>query len=82
MMDVYKSIIIDPDWITSQVKSLEKRIASIHEREMRHAIIVEFISGFDELELVCVLHEINLRSANGLKRPGKFFKSLPLNLMR
>lgn len=61
----YENVIIDLQWVARTILSLERRIAAIHERDMRHAIIVDFISGLDEFELVTILDEIHQRAKNG-----------------
>ena len=39
----FSQIIIDPKWVELQVSGLERRVTSIPERMMRHAVIVEFM---------------------------------------
>ena len=56
---------VDPEWIALQLQGLEKRIAAIGERAMRHTILVEFIEGLDAAELVSSLDTLCRRAADG-----------------
>ena len=56
---------IDVEHCLYQLKQLEKRILSIHERPMRRTLVVEFASGLTPAELVFSLNHIHTRAFNG-----------------
>jgi len=56
---------IDVDHCLYQLKQLEKRVLSIHERSMRRTLVVEFASGLTPTELVFSLNHIHTRAFHG-----------------
>lgn len=59
--------LIDVAHCLYQLRQLEKRVLSIHERPMRRTLVVEFVSALTPTELVFSLYHIHTRAFHGQK---------------
>ena len=69
---------IDVEHCQYQLKQLEKRVLSIHERAMRRTLVVEFASGLTPTELVFSLHHIHTRAFNGNPKARELMQEFAL----
>lgn len=69
---------IDVEHCEYQLKQLEKRVLSIHERAMRRTLVVEFASGLTPTELVFSLNHIHRRAFNGNPKARELMQEFAL----
>ncbi|MEC7987432.1 MAG: hypothetical protein VX278_19845 [Myxococcota bacterium] len=69
---------LDPSWVAQLLNGLEKRVESLKERAMKHAVIVEQLETLSPDELVALLAELCLRAADGKMRSRSLQQELAL----
>jgi hypothetical protein len=81
-MKIKKPIIeipfVDFEYIEYQVQNLEHRIHVLPEREMRRAIIVEFVAALTPEELVACLYIVDSKAAQGSSKSRELLQEMAL----
>ena len=69
---------VDFFWISEQIENLKRRVHALPEREMKHSVLVEFLSTLGEEEFVTVLFVVQRQAYGGDSKARELMQEIAL----